>query len=141
MKIEKVTNEIKRQYPSQKTFNTESLKNYIPKKWYTVGVTSVLFNYIMSNKVFATNDSDSITHSRSIIAGLEPSYYEPVYYKYAEMIASASIIIFIISVIGILYIKIKSKKQNKTFKIEKIIKITLILSIVIYVLANIVLII
>jgi len=124
------------EYPKLNEISEEKIKTFIPDKWLKLGITSFWFNVLMKSMVYATTNNET-----DIIVVQNPGlYYNPVYIYIkngCEIISWVSALTFIISVIIIIYKKIKAKKQEKNIKISKKIKITLIISIILFVLSKI----
>lgn len=138
MEIKSVEQQKIIEYPRINEISNIKVKHSIPDKWLKFGITSFLFNILMKSNVFAINISE-ISPDDMITAGVLP-YYNPIYtYIKAgcNIVSFISALSFIISVVMIIYKKIKLKKQNTEFKISKKIKIVLILSIILFVLSRI----
>ena len=126
------------EYPTIDEISDKKLKASIPKKWTKLGITSVLFDILMKNKVFARTAEEmheliQILEPRSsggVVVPEEPAI--SISREIFLIIRSISIIAFVISTIMIVNTKIKSKKQKESIKISKKIKIVCITSVILF---------
>ena len=117
------------EYPTIDEMSDKKLKASIPKKWSKLGITSVLFDILMTNKVFATTIEELeelIIQEAGVQQTIEPAIL------ISRGIRSISVIAFVISTIMIVNTKIKSKKQKESIKISKKIKIVCITSVILF---------
>ena len=136
MEIKSVEQQKRIEYPRINEISNIKVKHSIPDKWLKFGITSFLFNILMKSNTFATNISEI---DPEITAGELP-YYNPVYNSIkagCNIVSFISALTFIISVVLVMYKKIKFKKQDNKFKISKKLKIVLILSIILFILSRI----
>lgn len=109
------------EYPTKDEISDKKLKLSIPKKWSKLGITSVLFDILMKNKVFATTIEELIKQEE--LQRLAQPKFEPAAILISRgifsIIRSISVIAFVISTIIIVNTKIKSKKQKESIKISK----------------------
>lgn len=122
------------EYPTKDEISDKKLKLSIPKKWSKLGITSVLFDILMKNKVFATTIEELIKQEE--LQRLAQPKFEPAAILISRgifsIIRSISVIAFVISTIMIVNTKIKSKKQKESIKISKKIKIVCITSVILF---------
>ena len=130
MQIKSLNNE-NTHYPKKEEINKNNLKNYIPKKWYKLGVTAGLYGIVMNSKVFA-NSCINI-EPLPLEGGL--SIYDPSYYFFKTLQFILLIILLLTSIIGIIVSTVKIKKNNELKKIKTIrigFIILLVLTIIFY---------
>ena len=121
------------EYPTIDEISDKKLKASIPKKWTKLGITSVLFDILMKNKVFARTIEEVIKQEQPL-AGIQPTIEPAILISRGIflIIRSISVIAFVISTIMIFNTKIKSKKQKESIKISKKIKIVCITSVILF---------
>lgn len=115
------------EYPKIDEISNKKLKTCIPNKWIKLGVTSLIFEFIMKNKVFATTDTtlDILGGDVAVIEEI------PVTAYINTGIQLGTVIVFIISLLGLLLTKIKiskDKEEQKTKRVKNVFKILLIIS-------------
>ena len=124
------------EYLTKDEISDKKLKLSIPKKWSKLGITSVLFDILMKNKVFATTIEELIEQEELQQPPLAQPKFEPAAILISRgifsIIRSISVIAFVISTIMIVNAKIKSKKQKESIKISKKIKIVCITSVILF---------
>lgn len=123
------------EYPTIDEISDKKLKASIPKKWSKLGITAVLFDILMKNKVFAATIGELLIKQEltGAQAKIEPAIL--ITRGVLLIIRSISVIAFVISTIMIVNTKIKSKKQKESIKISKKIKIVCMTSIIIFVIS------
>lgn len=116
------------EYPKINEISNKKLKTYIPNKWIKLGVTSLIFEFIIKNKVFATTlVPDEIQVLGGDVAVIEAI---PATTYINTGITLGTIILFIISFFGFLLTKIKLNKGNEKQKIKKLMNVFKILTII-----------
>lgn len=144
MEIKSVRKE-KIDYPKMNEINNKKLKTCIPNKWAKLGITPLIFGIIMKNKVLATTFNEILETSTAGILPVEGQVLAgdvaivdaiPITTYINRGITLGTVLIFIISLIGLIITKIKINKDSENRKIKKlknIFKILLIMSIVIFI--------
>lgn len=116
------------EYPKINEISNKKLKTYIPNKWIKLGVTSLIFEFIIKNKVFATTlVPDEIQVLAGDVAVIEAI---PATTYINTGITLGTIILFIINFLGFLLTKIKLNKGNEKQKIKKLMNVFKILTII-----------
>jgi len=116
------------EYPKINEISNKKLKTYIPNKWIKLGVTSLIFEFIIKNKVFATTlVPDEIQVLGGDVAVIEAI---PATTYINTGITLGTIILFIISFLGFLLTKINLNKDNEKQKIKKLMNVFKILTII-----------
>lgn len=122
------------EYPKINEISNKKLKTCIPNKWIKLGVTSLIFEFIIKNKVFATtlnpNDIQVLGGDVAVIEAIPATTY------INTGITLGTIILFIISLLGLLLTKIKlnkGKEEQKTKKLKNVFKILSITSAVVFI--------
>lgn len=122
------------EYPKINEISNKKLKTCIPNKWIKLGVTSLIFEFIIKNKVFATtlnpNDIQVLGGDVAVIEAIPATTY------INTGITLGTIILFIISLLGMLLTKIKlnkGKEEQKTKKLKNVFKILSITSAVVFI--------
>ena len=107
------------EYPKINEISNKKLKTYIPNKWIKLGVTSLIFEFIIKNKVFATTlVPDEIQVLGGDVAVIE-AIPATTYINTGKTLGT--IILFIISLLGLLLTKIKLNKGKEEQKTKKLI--------------------
>lgn len=122
------------EYPKINEISNKKLKTCIPNKWIKLGVTSLIFEFIIKNKVFATtlnpNDIQVLGGDVAVIEAIPATTY------INTGITLGTIILFIISLLGLLLTKIKlnkGKEEQKTKKLKNVFKILSITSALVFI--------
>ena len=119
-------------YPKMREVSVEKVKKAIPNTLVKLGITSVLFNVLMGNKVWGLSENVVIT--KCSLGCLVPSPIRANYFIFGcNLISFIAFITAAVSAIVILRKKIKYKKDN-TIKLSKIWKIIFVVSILLFVL-------
>lgn len=124
------------EYPKINEISNKKLKTCIPNKWMKLGVTTLIFETIIKNKVFATtSDSNSIQVLGGDVAVIETI---PITSYINSGITLGTIIIFAISILGFYLTKIKlnkdkDKENEKTKKLKNVFKILSITSLLVFI--------
>ena len=153
MEIKAVDKE-KIEYPKMNEISNKKLKNCIPNKWTKLGITPLIFGIIMKNKVFATSFDEILNTSTAGVLPFEEQVLAgdiavlaggiavidpiPIIYRHITL---GTIIMFVISLIGLLITRSKINKEGengKIRKLKKIFKILLIIAIAIFVISSII---
>jgi hypothetical protein len=114
-------------YPKMREVSVEKVKKAIPNTWVKLGITGLVFNVLMGNKVWGISNEFNI--SNQFVSGMFPRH-RPIFGLIGLGYLSFSFVSLIIAIstaIMILYKKIKYKKDN-TIKVSKKIKKTFIVS-------------
>lgn len=114
-------------YPKMREVSVEKVKKAIPNTWVKLGITGLVFNVLMGNKVWGI--SNGVNISNKFVSGMLP-HHRPIFGLIGLgclMFSFVSLLTAISTIITILYKKIKSKKDN-TIKVSKKIKKIFIVS-------------
>ena len=116
-------------YPKMREVSVEKVKKAIPNTWVKLGITSVLFNVLMGNKVWGISETDIFNdlNNPPIIAGAEPTHTNIIVVSLGSWLVLITVMTAFVTSITILCKKIKSRKNNK-IKIGKNLKIACIVS-------------
>ena len=123
-------------YPKMREVSVEKVKKAIPNTWVKLGITALVLNVLMGNKVWGISETDIFNDLNNplIIAGAEPTHIRVNYFIFGcNLISFIAFITAAVSAIVILRKKIKYKKDN-TIKLSKIWKIIFVVSILLFVL-------
>lgn len=122
------------EYPKINEISNKKLKTCIPNKWIKLGVTALIFEFIIKNKVFATtlnpNDIQVLGGDVAVIEAIPETTY------INTGITLGTIILFIISLLGLLLTKIKfnkGKEEQKTKRLKNVFKILSITSALVFI--------
>lgn len=122
------------EYPKINEISNKKLKTCIPNKWIKLGVTSLIFEFIIKNKVFATtlnpNDIQVLGGDVAVIEAIPATTY------INTGITLGTIILFIVSLLGLLLTKIKfnkGKEEQKTKRLKNVFKILSITSALVFI--------
>lgn len=122
------------EYPKINEISNKKLKTCIPNKWIKLGVTSLIFEFIIKNKVFATtlnpNDIQVLGGDIAVIEAIPATTYTNT------GITLGTIILFIVSLLGLLLTKIKFNKgeeEQKTKRLKNVFKILSITSALVFI--------
>lgn len=135
MEIKCVKNECEKKYPKINEFSNKKLKSYIPNNWTKIGITSLIFEIIIKNKVIAT----AINPAEIQVLGGDVAVIEeiPTIASKVNMgITIGTVVLFIISFLGLCLTKIKFNKDKSNQRLKKVnivFRILLFLSIVVFV--------
>ena len=147
MEIKMVKKE-KVDYPKMNEINNKKLKNCIPNKWAKLGITPLIFGIVMKSKVLATSYNANLIEEQFLAGYVLPPEEQvlagdiavvdtiPITTYINRGITLGTVLIFIISLIGLIITKRKINKDSENRKIKKlknIFKILLIISIVIFI--------
>ena len=115
------------EYPKINEISNKKSKTCIPNKWIKLGVTSLIFEFIIKNKVFATTlDPNSVQVLGGGVAVIDVI---PTTLYINNGITLGTIMLFVISLLGLILTKIKLNKGNEEQKTKKLKNIFKILSI------------
>lgn len=129
MEIRGVKKEKELEYPKLKEINKKKLKECIPSSWLKIGVTAIIFDLMMKSKVFAA-EFGMVEVSGGIVAYSTEGMLAKNIEIGCIIVACASIIALIISLVYFISKKIKLKKANQKYLIKKkIIKTVVIVTI------------
>lgn len=122
------------EYPEINEISNKKLKTCIPNKWIKLGVTSLIFEFIIKNKVFATtlnpNDIQVLGGNVAVREAIPATTY------INTGITLGTIILFIVSLLGLLLTKIKfnkGKEEQKTKRLKNVFKILSITSALVFI--------
>ena len=113
MEIKSLNNE-NMNYPKKEEINKNNLKNYIPKKWYKLGVTAGLYGILINSKVFAVDVSLDAPLAGSIEAPFSHTIISHI------IPACTYMLLLLVSIIGIIISTVKIKKNNENKKLKTI---------------------
>ena len=113
MEIKSLNNE-NMNYPKKEEINKNNLKNYIPKKWYKLGITGFVYSILINSKVFAVDVSLDAPLSGSIEAPFSHTIISHI------IPACTYMLLLLVSIIGIIISTVKIKKNNENKKLKTI---------------------
>ena len=133
MEIKCIKKEKVVEYPKMNEINNNKLKRFIPDKWMKLGITSLIFEIVQKNSVFAstmgqmiggtTTTTDSYSSSSSKMKEMTSAYMN-------HGIIGATIIFFVIGIIGVIVTRAKLNQNEEDNKVRRLYKLFKILSII-----------
>ena len=131
MEIKCIKKEKVVEYPKMNEVNNNKLKSFIPDKWMKLGITSLIFEIIQKNRVFASTNGQMIGGITTTTDSYSSSKMEGMTSAYMNYgIIGVTIIFFVIGIIGVIITKAKLNKNEENNKIIEMYKLFKILSII-----------
>lgn len=131
MEIKCIKKEKVVEYPKMNEINNNKLKRFIPDKWMKLGITSLIFEIVQKNRVFASTMGQMIGGITTTTDSYSSSKMEEMTSAYMNYgIIGATIIFFVIGIIGVIVTRSKLNQNEEDNKVRRLYKLFKILSII-----------